>query len=654
MQLPLFLPPSTWVAPTSLPDVRGEMVGLDIECRDDGLANNMGPGWPYGMGYIAGVSLTWSGGKIYAPLRHPESVCYDHDTVGRWIGSIFGSCTVCMHNASYDLGWLRSVMCLPYPRRLHDSMVMAAILDENRRGQYNLDAVARWRGVAGKNEGLLQEAALAFGIDPKREMWRLPAHYVGPYAEDDAAAALNCVQSMLPEIEQLELTDAYQLEIDLLPLLYEMRRRGIRIDSAAAERGILDIDRQRDQLLADLGRRVGRQLDVRAIGMVEVREKLFDSESLPYPKTPKTNRGSFKARWLEQQTHWLPRTLVKINKLQRLAHVFLEGHILGSMHRGRIHAEMHSTNSDEGGTRTSRFSYSGPPLQQMPSKVEKDSDDDRKMAVAAVRNCFLPENDTVWVVEDYSQQEPRLTVHFAAVSNCRGAEEAVRYFKEHPDPDYHTMVAEMTGLPRDPAKIINLALAYDKRVRALARDLKCSVEEAQSMMDQYHERLPFVKPLHDLCDRRAASRGYIKLIDGARRNYNLWNVGYTPDLEIPPCSYEEAMCRVADPDHPWYRGAVRRANTRTAMNALVQGSAARQTKRAMKNCWDEGFVPMLQMHDDLNFSISSDQESERIGEIMRDAIPLLVPMKVDREHGRSWGEATFGKYKTVEEIRRLT
>lgn len=581
------------------------------------------------------------------PIRHFDSECFDRDTVARWIQYLFDHNTVCFHNSLYDLGWMATELKIRMPEKFHDSQIMAAMLDENRVGQFNLDAVCKWRGVPGKDESKLKEAAAAFGVDPKAEMWKLPAKFVGIYAEDDAQACLEAVKSMLPDIREEGLEEAYQVELDLIPLLYEMRRRGIRIDSDAAEQAIIRIESQRDDLLKDLSRRTGISLDMKGLGSSSVKQELFDAENIVYPITPKTKKGSFKSKWMEKQNHWLPRQIVEINRLHRLATVFIRGHILDSMHLGRIHSEMHSTNSDSGGTRSSRFSYSHPPLQQMPSRITNEKE---KEAVIAVRSCFLPEEDSVWGAFDYSQQEYRMTVHFAGTLGLKGGEEAVQAYKDNPDLDYHDMVKDWCKIDRGQAKIINFGILYDKRVNSLAEDLGMSIDEAQDLLNKYDTYIPFAKPLHNRCENAASRRGFIRLIDGARCHFNLWDCGYDPNSDSLPCGYDVAMERVNNPSHGWYKKVPRRANTRTALNRLIQGSSARQTKHAMVQCWKEGILPMLQMHDELDFSVDDQSVADRAVEIMKTAVTILVPMEVDQEYGRSWGQAASLKFKSVAEV----
>jgi DNA polymerase I-like protein with 3'-5' exonuclease and polymerase domains len=268
---------------------------------------------------------------------------------------------------------------------------------------------------------------------------------------------------------------------------------------------------------------------------------------------------------------------------------------------------------------------------------------------AKIRSCFEPEEGERWCSLDYSQQEPRLTVHFAAKVNAIGAEIAVARYIEKPRTDYHAMVAEMTGRPRPVAKILNLAMTYGKGKRSLAEELGVSLQEAEAILVDYHRRLPFIKSLEDKCKVAAGARGYIRLIDGARMHYSQWEGGWIDwDLrkdaeargkKLTPCSREEAEKRQADPEHPWSKTRLRRADTRKSLNNLIQGSAARQTKRAMLAMWREGIIPMIQMHDEVGISTAEERVALRAQTIMIETTPLVVPTIVDFEVGPTWGEA---------------
>lgn len=650
-QLGLFRPESDWRPPTELPDLRGRpLVGIDTETKDDGLSTRRGPGWALGpAGHLCGFSWSAEGTRGYVPLRHPDTECWDYEAARRWMRDLLCSGTrVVFHNSSYDLGWLMAEMGIEPPdtEYLEDTSCMAYMLDESYP-TYRLDAVARWQGVEGKDETLLKAAAEALGTDPKGGIWRMPARYVGPYAEQDAESTRLLVGQMEPQLRAQEVWDAYRLEIDLVPVVMKMRARGIRIDVEEAIRVRDDFRRQAEEATAELSRlaAIGRRLSMEDVMSPVFLERLFDNEGVAYPRTPKTQRGSFSDDWMGSHDHWLPRMVSRARRMRDAADKFVQNYILDHMHRGRIHAEVHQWRSEEGnaGTRSQRFSYSSPPLQQMPSP-DKSPD-----LGIPIRRTMLPDVGALWGSHDYSQQEPRLTVHFAAACRCRGADAAVDRYVSDPRTDYHTMVAQMTGKPRPIAKILNLGMTYGKGKRSLAAELGLPLEEAEAILKDYHERLPFIKALEEYAKERASRRGYIRLLDGARMRYPLWDAGWI-DFEkkmeaqrtghrTEPCSREEAERRQSDPSHPWCGRRLTRADTRKALNNLVQGSAARQTKLAMRACWRAGHLPLIQMHDELGFSHTEERQGQEVAEIMRDVVKLRVPMVVDSEYGRSWGAA---------------
>lgn len=641
--LGFMLPETGWEVPSSVPDMsRYDTVAVDIETRDDGLKNDLGPGWVYGLGYISGVAVSGGEESYYLPVRHPETENLPEDAVQRMLRRVFRSSRVVMHRAIYDLGWLTTAWSLPVPGRLDDTMVQEFTLSENEL-TYGLDDVCRRRGVPGKDEGALRQAATAHGLDPKSEMWKLPARYVGTYAEQDARATLQLSAMLLPQIDAQGCREAYQLEIDLVPMIIEMRRRGIRVDEGRLERAREEFAQKRDETLAEISRRVqiGRAVGIKDVLSPRFMEKLFEAEGLPVRRHPPTaamkrrgeTRGNpdFSTEVIESIDHWLPELVVQARKMQDAGEKFVGKYLQGFVHRGRIHAEIHPTKSESGGTRTTRLAYSDPPLQQMPSRVA--------WIKQRIRGAFLPEEGEVWGALDYSQQEYRLIVHFAYLCDIAGAAEAVARYRENPDTDFHSYVAEITRLPRRRAKDCNFGKAFGAGIPKFALMTGMTLEEAAQVMGQYDEELPFVKGLADFCDRRAQKRGYIRLLDGARSRYELWEPRWQKDPKLPPVPREEALRRIRDRDHPWYGERLKRGMTHKAMNSLIQGSAARQTKLAMRECWREGLVPLIQMHDEIDCSFSDRSQADRAHEIMRDVVRLEVPVVVDAEFGRNWGEA---------------
>jgi DNA polymerase I-like protein with 3'-5' exonuclease and polymerase domains len=288
---------------------------------------------------------------------------------------------------------------------------------------------------------------------------------------------------------------------------------------------------------------------------------------------------------------------------------------------GRIHGELHPLRSDRGGTVTGRFSSSKPNLQQVPARHDEIG--------PLIRGVFIPEEDMYWGAFDYSQQEPRLTVHYAYKTQQPEAEEAVDAYKNK-DADFHQVVADMANISRKEAKIINLGLSYGMGKDKLIKQLGISPSEAEELFDTYHSRVPFIKGLRDQCARLGGNRGYIVTLLGRKCRFNL----YEPRFEYgkTPLPIDQALEE--------YGQDIRRAYTHKAMNRLIQGSAADMTKQAMVDLYREGILPHTQIHDELDISVDSLETSQKIIEIMTDCVKISVPNKVDAEIGHSWGEAT--------------
>lgn len=648
-QLPLITPESSWRPLVALPDLRGKVreLALDRETRDDGLAAGRGSGWPYRAGRIVGVSAAWHQGaevhSFYAPVAHPDTECLDPQQVRQWeLDHQRAGVRFIYHSADYDCGWGIAEWGLPVPEKIDDVAGMAAIVDENLL-EYNLDALARWRGLPGKDTRLLSEAVEAYGYsaaDARKHIWRVPARYAGPYAKQDAQATLLLADNLRQALEAQDLNGPYQLEADLIPMVIEMRRRGVRIDVERAEREAERLLAERDRQLALLGERMGR----RGVSIDDVRsskrlEEWFISARISFPRTKKTEQGSFQAKWMRKHEHWLPQAVARIEQLTEAADKFLRGFLLAYAHRGRLHANINQFRNEEGGTRTSRFSYTDPPLQQMPARDEELS--------AIIRGCFLPEPGELWGAHDWSQQEYRLICHYAYLCGCTGARAAVERYQKDPSTDFHMFVVEITGLERKPAKDTNFAKSYGAGVAKFAEMIGKSVEEAAEIMNIYDEKLPFVKQLMRECERTAQNRGWIKLIDGARSHFDLWEPSYRRDLPppyngvgyMPERKAREWAAMLSDKLQRVVR--VKRAFAHKAGNRLIQGSAARMMKEAMRQCWREGIVPLLQMHDELGFSHAERQQGERVAEIMRGtyAGTLTLPMLTDSEYGSTWGDA---------------
>ena len=610
----MFAPESNWSIPDIFPKFGDtERIAIDLETYDPHLLTS-GPGWATNRGYMVGVGVATKDWKGYFPIRHEGGGNLDEAVVLRWLQNTLSATNreVIFHNALYDVGWLRREG-VDVKGKILDTMFAAPIVDENRYS-YSLDALGQTYCGEKKDESLLQDAALAWGINPKAEMYKLHSKYVGPYGEQDAALTLKLYEKLKLELREQNLEPIYEMECKLIPLLLEMRWRGVRVDEQKAEDVSKNLSLQEQKLQIEIKRKYGEDVNLWANASLQ---KIFDKNNLAYPRTEK-GMPSFQRQWLESHEHELPQMIVRARKLNKARTTFIDKMISEHAVDGRIHAEAHPLRSDAGGTVSGRFSYSNPNLQQVPAR-------DPELGTM-IRSLFIPEEGCQWGLFDYSQQEPRLTVHYANRMGLIGAKDAVTAYRDK-NADFHQIVADMANIPRKQAKNINLGLSYGMGKQKLIKELGLGDTEAQALLTKYHEKVPFIRGLQDQCARVALDRGYIKTLAGRRCHFDLWEHKYEDSMPLP---LEEAREKYGD--------VLKRSYTYKALNRLIQGSAADMTKLAMLGLWEEGIVPHVQVHDEVDISIEDEEQAAKVSRIMENCVELAVPLVVDTELGASWGE----------------
>ena len=486
---------SEWVPPAELPDLtKAKTIAIDVETRDPNL-KKMGPGWARGDGEVVGYAVATADWAGYVPIRHAGGGNIDEKQVNKWLKKVF-DCPAdkIMHNAQYDLGWIKR-MGFNMKGRVIDTMVAASLLDENRRS-YSLNALCyELLGVA-KSEKLLHAAAADFGIDAKAEMWKMPAMFVGPYAQNDAEITLDLWNYLSTQLKQEELTTVANLELDLLPCLVDMTWRGIRVNMDKAEITRNAILKREIEVLKEIKRVSGCNIEIWAAASIA---KAFDKLSIAYPKTEK-GAPSFRKQFLSEHPDKLPKLIVEARNLNKTSGTFINSILNFCNADGRIHSHINQIRSDDGGTVSGRFSMNNPNLQQIPARDPEIG--------PLIRSLFLPEEGEQWAAIDYSQQEPRILVHYAKAHLNQGG-----------------------------------------------------------------------------------SRGYVKSLMGRKCRFNTWEPdAYGMHKALP---FEEARL-----EHGPYTKLIR-AYTYKALNRLIQASAADMTKKAMLDLYQAGYLPMLQIHDEL-------------------------------------------------------
>ena len=620
--MPIWKPKAEWRPPnlTDLPPdwSQAKRIAIDTETRDDDL-RELGIGVRRG-GHAVGFSFAIEDGPShYLPIRHaggdnlPETgvLSYLRAQVKNFKGDYVGA------NLSYEMDyWLEEGIEFHPKAKFRDIQIADPLVYELHR-RYSLDSVAERYGVPLKDEELLREAAKAFGVDPKAQLWKLAARYVGPYAIGDAERPLMILRRQERVIESNNLWDIWNLETDVLPVLVRMRRRGIRIDVKKLEEIEFWTLHEEAKALKFVKTQTGIKLGGGDLWKAKNLAPVFEMLGVPLSYT-KTGQPEINAEVFKSNTNPVIQTIQRARKVNKLRTTFAAS-IRRYETNGRIHATFNQivaahAAGDVKGVRFGRLSATDPNLQQQPNP-EKDPE-----LAGEWRKIYLPEEGAEWACCDYSQQEPRWTTHFAAVMNLPKAREMAQAYHDDPDLDNHQFMSELTNRKRSMAKIIYLGICYGEggaklcaqlglptrwalssgryRTRKIdyfdneqsAYDARSKLidgggyiwlaagQKGQGIMDQFDERAPFIRLLAKMAQKVAGQRGHI--ITGGGRH-----------LHFP---------KKRDGTYDW---------THKALNRLIQGTSADQTKKAIVEIDRAGFPINLQVHDEANSSVTDRKQA---------------------------------------------
>src|SRR6056300_574904 len=615
MKVPLFEAQTEWNEPEEYPDLRKyDEIAIDLETRDPDLKSK-GSGSIIGNGEVVGIAVAVPGRKFYFPIAHGSGPNMDRKNTLEWFKDICESDAIkIFHNAMYDVCWIKA-MGIKINGQIVDTMIAASLIDENRF-RFDLNSLS-WDYLGhGKNESALNEEAKSRGLDPKADMWQLPAMYVGSYAEKDAELTLELWQIFKKELLHQDVESIFELETDLFPCLVDMRFLGVRVDVERAHMLKQALTVQEDNLRQQIKIETGIDVQLMAARSVA---KVFDKLGLPYERTAKSQAPSFTKNFISNHEHPVVRMISQAREVNKAHTTFIDT-IIKHEHKGRIHADINQIRSDQGGTVTGRFSYSNPNLQQLPAR--------NKDLGPMIRSLFLPEENCTWGCFDYSQQEPRLVVHYSALQKFPSVYDVIDNYENDTSTDFHQVVADMAKIPRSQAKVINLGLFYGMGKAKLQAELGVSKEKAVELFDQYHAKVPFVKQLMNSASNRAQERGQIRTLLGRLCRFHLWEPNQFGMHKALP--HEDALQE--------HGPGIRRAFTYKALNKLIQGSAADMTKKAMLDLYKSGIIAHVQIHDELCISVKDQKQADEIVEIMQNAVTLEVPNKVDCELANTWGD----------------
>lgn len=660
----LFPPDSTWQAPNlaDLPNLKGvKRIGFDVETRDPQL-QKLGVG-SQRDGYIVGYCLAIEDGPaFYLPIRHATGQnmsvdgvnAYIRDQVKEFDGEVVGA------NLRYDLDYLCQELggflgrdIFPKAKAFRDVQLADPLINENFF-KYSLDSIAERWGVPLKQEADLNEAARDYGfvkkgkrdangkrpVDAKSNLWKLDPKYIGEYGEHDARLPLTILRLQEQAIEEAGMQRIWNLESAVLPALVRMKRRGVRIDFDRLDFIEQWCITQEGVAFEEVRRFCGTRLSADDLSLPNALAPVLQGIGAQLSRNPKNNQWKIDEAVLKGLKHPVATAILTARKINKIRRDFVRS-IRDHACNGRIHCSFNQLKraSDDGhggtmGAVTGRLSSSNPNLQQQPGPKDTDPETMGITDHLALmwRSIYLPEEGAIWACNDYSQQEPRLLHHYAELSECTGAKAACDRYRTDPNTDNHSMFAEMCEIKRKIAKTIYLGKCYRMGGAKFATSLGLPTmrkligmgsnqrwivtagEEAQALLDKFDAGAPYVNELATKVEKEARRKGYVRTLLGRHCHFEL------------------------EKD-----GSGNLVGVHKAINKLIQGSAADQTKQALVACdqellWDDSNRMILQVHDELDFSVVSRSEAESYAEIMRDVVPLTVPCKVDVETGPNWAD----------------
>lgn len=627
----LFPPNSAWKPPTSFPDLSGQKVlGLDIESRDPQLKER-GPGFIRGDASVAGVSVSTFDASWYFPVGHlGGGNIREPDNLFAWLGDTFQDQDrfVVGANLQYELEGLDS-RGVRIHGKLIDIQIAEALIDEEQPS-YSLESVSSRRLGIGKDETLLKEAASAYGFtDVKANLWKLPSWYVGPYAEIDAKNPLLIFAQQKKILEAENLMPIFELESKILPILWEMRKRGVPIDLEKADRLSKEWKTLEDQKSLELMKLTGFFVDVWS-GTDLVR--IFTKNNWRYPTTAKGN-ASFEGEFLDSYGQPITDLISEIREINRMRTVFLDG-LVSDCVKGRIHPQWRQIATDEGGTRTGRMACANPNAQQVPASKYRDTGKPNKYGMA-IRSCYISDTGK-WGKYDYKGQEPRVLTHFANLCKFTGAEAAAEAYRQDKEMNFYKYIVDSASVDMRVAKDMFLGLCYDMGLGKLCTKLGKPRNEGEVIINDFNAKVPFIKEIAESVRINADKRGYVKTLLGRRRHFNRWEPWDAwkrktqNEEKIIPCYREEA-------EKLWPGVRLVRADTRKGLNSLIQGSAADMVKASMLKVYEEtGDIPYLSVHDESDYPINDDEHAKVLLDKVEHAVDMTVPLYADMSIGEHW------------------
>jgi DNA polymerase-1 len=554
---------------------------------------------------IVGWAFSWQAGTgYYLPVEGPPGqTTLDRAAVLEALRPILENpdIQVINHNIKYDLIVLR-----------RSNVQLAGLGVDPMVGDYLLDAGARDHkldNLAARSLNQRTTAVNELDDGDKTAMIEIDPGKAAEFAVADADVAWQVAEKISEELQRENLWDLYwNLERPLIPVLADMEFAGIRVDVDELSRQSEQVAGRLDQLIEQIHGLAGHEFNIDSPKQLSV--VLFDELNLPVLKKIKTG-ASTNQDVLEKLAamHPLPALITEHRQLSKLKGTYLDAlPEQVNPETGNIHASFHQTVAATG-----RLSASDPNLQNIPIRTEEGR---------RIRKAFIP-SQPGWklVCSDYSQIELRMLAHFSGDSVLQaafqqGADVHATVAAEIFDVDVEQVDSKM----RRVAKAVNFGVIYGQTPFGLSATLDISLDDAATFIDHYFAKYArvdqYLEELLALC----AQSGCATTILGRRRKITGIRAKHRGQLNFPE---------------------------RTAINTVIQGSAADLIKQAMirirARLKREAHPArmLLQIHDELMFEAPADQTDlliEIVREEMEHAMELSVPLVVDLSIGDNWLE----------------
>ena len=517
------------------------------------------------------------------------------------------SVTKYMHNAKFDMTVLER-HGLPVLPPIFDTMIASWLGNNAQSARHGLKELARE-----KLNIQMTEIKELIGSGKKQiTMDQVDVDKATPYASADVDMTMRLADLVeKPLHDHNELWQIFQsLELPLIYVLKDMELAGIKLDPDFLRHMSVQMSRRLVELERDIHAAAGLEFNINSTQQLS--DVLFGKLGLPTEGLDKTKSGHYStaAGVLEslRGKHEIIELILEHRTLTKLKSTYVDAlPALVNPDTGRVH-----TNYNQIGISTGRLSSSDPNLQNIPIRSEQGRE---------IRRAFVAAPGCRLIAADYSQVELRILAHVAQDPGL------LRAFAN--DEDIHaSTAAAVLGLPieqvdksqRRIAKTVNFGLIYGQSAFGLAQVTGLSREEARKFIETYFQKYPGIKGYIDSTKKMAAEQGYVATLLGRRRDFS-------------------HLARMT--------GAQRAAAEREAINMPIQGTAADIMKQAMITLHAElgrrklRSRILLQVHDELVLE-APEAEVEAVSkltrQVMSQAFPLAVPLKVDVEIGQNWLE----------------